>query len=103
MADRDDRRQSAPASGMRAEHDDHRTRTDAGWPQDTRDRSDPEQAPPGTDDGKAADALEEETAVRRAIDDDTGTAAFADGDEDDRGPLAPGFREPSDSDSDSEA
>ncbi|CQR61233.1 hypothetical protein [Streptomyces leeuwenhoekii] len=98
MADRDDRRQSAPASGMRAEHDDHRTRTDAGWPQDTRDRSDPEQAPPGTG-GEAADALEEETAVRRAIDDDTGTAAFADGDEDDRGPLAPGFREPSDSDS----
>jgi hypothetical protein len=91
MADRDDR-QSAAASGMRAEHDDRRTRTDAGWPQDTRD---PEQAPPRNA-GKAADALEEETAVRQAIDDDTGTAAFSEGDEDDRGPLAPDFREPSD-------
>lgn len=89
MTDRDDHR-SAPASGMRADHDDHRTRADAGWPRRTEAVGDalPEET---------ADALEEEAPVRRAVDDDTGTAAFTEHDAQDEGPLAPTFREPADS------
>lgn len=89
MTDRDDHR-SAPASGMRADHDDHRTRSDAGWPRRTEVTDD---APP---EEEAADALEDEASVREAVDDDTGTAAFAGHEAQDEGPLAPTFREPAD-------
>jgi hypothetical protein len=88
MTDRDDHR-SAPASGMRADHDGPRTPADEGWPQHTEAVDD---APPE----ETTDALEEETAVRKAIDDDTGTGAFTAHDAQDDGPLAPEFREPAD-------
>lgn len=90
MTDHDDRR-SPPASGMRAGHD-HDAQADAGWPQNTEEEAD-EALPPGT-----ADALEEEPAVRQAMDDDTGTAAFGEYREEDRGRQAPTFLEPTDSD-----
>ncbi|MGV4891739.1 hypothetical protein ACSR0Z_35275 [Streptomyces viridosporus] len=74
---------------MRADHDDQRTRAEAGWPERTEAAEDA--PPPGT-----AEALEEEAEVRRAADDDTGTAAFTELDREDDGPLAPEFREPVD-------
>ncbi|MEV6958683.1 hypothetical protein AB0M97_05660 [Streptomyces sp. NPDC051207] len=91
MTDPDDRK-PAPASGMRADHGDHRTRSDAGWPQHTEAEGDA--MPEGT-----ADAIEEEAPVRQAIDDDTSAAAFTEDEADDHGPLAPEFHEPTDSDS----
>ncbi|PNV36318.1 hypothetical protein C1708_31735 [Streptomyces sp. DH-12] len=90
MTDRDDHT-SAPASGMRAEHDDHRTRPDTGWPQHTaaEDDASPEEAP---------EAVEEKAAVRRAVDDGTSTTALTGDDAEDNGALAPEFREPTNDD-----
>ncbi|MFI6208114.1 hypothetical protein ACIBAI_17200 [Streptomyces sp. NPDC051041] len=90
MTGHDDRR-PAHGSGMRAEHDDRLTHADAGWPRHTEE---PGEDPPEG----AADAVEEEASVRRAVDDDTSTAAFTGQDAEDRGPLAPEFQEPADSD-----
>ncbi|ALV31498.1 hypothetical protein [Streptomyces sp. CdTB01] len=47
---------------------------------------------PTTADG--AGVMEEEPSVQGAIDDDTSAAAFTVHDAEDRGPLAPEFREP---------
>ncbi|MER8007831.1 MULTISPECIES: hypothetical protein [unclassified Streptomyces] len=41
-----------------------------------------------------AGAMEDEPSVQEAIEDDTSAAAFAVHDAEDRGPLAPEFREP---------
>ncbi|MGW0424136.1 hypothetical protein ACWDZ9_35395, partial [Streptomyces sp. NPDC003015] len=86
-----DDREPTPASGMRADHDDHRTRSDAGWPQHAETEGDA--TPEGT-----ADVIEEEAPVRKAVDDDTSAAAFTGEDPEDRGPLAPEFHAPTDSD-----
>ncbi|WGD40047.1 hypothetical protein [Streptomyces cathayae] len=91
MTDHDDRR-SPPASGTRAD-DDHDAQADPGWPQNTEEEADETPPPPGT-----ADALEEEPAVRQAVDDDTSTAAFGEYREEERGQQAPAFLEPTDSD-----
>ncbi|MFE9358479.1 hypothetical protein [Streptomyces olivaceoviridis] len=90
MTGHDDRR-SPPASGTRAD-DDHDAQADPGRPQNTEEEAD-EAPPPET-----ADALEEQPAVRQAVDDDTSTAAFGEYREEDRGPQAPEFLEPTDSD-----
>ncbi|MEU6812933.1 hypothetical protein ABZ920_28925 [Streptomyces sp. NPDC046831] len=89
MTDRDDRT-SPPKSGMRADHDaDDRTRPDAGWPRRTEEEAEGRGEEAGA-------ALEEQPQVREAIDDDTSTGAFTDRAEEDRGPLAPEFQEPTD-------
>ena len=44
--------------------------------------------------GEGAVVMEDEPSVREAIDDDTSAAAFTVHDAEDRGPLAPEFREP---------
>ncbi|MFE9676813.1 hypothetical protein ACFYO5_22130 [Streptomyces sp. NPDC006259] len=88
MTDRDDHQQ-APASGMRADHQDHLTEPDAGWPQHTGTEGDA--VPEGT-----SDALEEDPSVRKAMEDDTSAPAFVREEADDDGPLTPEFREPTD-------
>ena len=66
-----------------------------------RDEGQPAQAPDDGDDGSPRTApadgpgvMEQEPSVREAIDDDTGAAVFTVHDAEDRGPLAPDFREP---------
>ncbi|MER6689141.1 hypothetical protein [Streptomyces minutiscleroticus] len=90
----DEDREPAPASGMRADHDDHVTRDDAGWPRRTGAESgSPQEETAGAAEG-TADVVEEEPSVRRAVDDDTGTDVLTGEDAEDRGPLAPEFEEP---------
>ncbi|MEU5183106.1 hypothetical protein [Streptomyces longwoodensis] len=83
----------APASGMRAEHDDRTpTRDDAGWPRRT------EAQEPG-DDEVASDGgtvLEDRPDVRRAVDDDTSVTGLTGYEPDDEDPLDPEFRAPTD-------
>ncbi|MGW5773712.1 hypothetical protein ACWEVY_31775 [Streptomyces longwoodensis] len=85
----------APASGMRAEHDDRTTtRDDAGWPRRTEaeEPGDLEVSPP--QDGGTA--LEDRPDVRRAVDDDTSVAELTGYEPDDEDPLDPEFRAPTD-------
>ncbi|MEG8279891.1 hypothetical protein [Streptomyces sp. AHA2] len=86
MTSHDDR-ESSPAGGMRAGQEDRAARSDAGWPRRTED-------PAGVPE-EGADAVEDEAAVRRAVDDDASTEVFTGQDTEDRGALAPEFREPS--------
>jgi hypothetical protein len=99
MADRDDRK-SPPASGMRADPPGHRTRSDAGWPQHTEaagETPENQEHPENPEHPENTDAVEQDPPVRKAIDDDTSAAVFTGHDAEDRGPLAPEFREPTDS------
>ncbi|GHD42637.1 hypothetical protein [Streptomyces galbus] len=85
-------RRPAPASGMRAEHDDRTTAEDAGWPRHT-EAEEPEE-PEATE--EPGSALEERADVRRAIDDDTSVAELTGYEPQDEDPLDPEFRAPTD-------
>ncbi|MFP8905977.1 hypothetical protein [Streptomyces atacamensis] len=65
--------------------------TPAGLP-DSPDRSGRENGDRPRDDGR--DPVEQDPAVRRAFADDDTTTALTTEEQDDRGPLAPDFREP---------
>ncbi|MFK4120941.1 hypothetical protein [Streptomyces longwoodensis] len=85
----------APASGMRAEHDDRATTSDdAGWPRRTEaeEPGDPGVSP-SEDGGKV---LEEQADVRRAVDDDTSVTELTGYEPEDEDPLDPEFRAPTD-------
>ncbi|MEU5114280.1 hypothetical protein AB0G64_22590 [Streptomyces longwoodensis] len=84
----------APASGMRAEHDDRATTDDAGWPRRTEaeEPGDPGVSPP--EDGGTV--LEERADVRRAVDDDTSVTELTGYEPEGEDPLDPEFRAPTD-------